>query len=189
MTVRSYLDLSASHLTEATADRIWSGKDAPVTVWPDPHPHDAASCFVYVPSAEFGPVENCPPDLARCLDLARSLGCDRILFDRDGPKHEALPIVVEGEDEDVFISVEYDGQTITWTWGDQNVAHAAGWFLDETGAIVKDDEGEAFSDDQQAHDHVRAAATAGDERAIRAMILDNLSAADCWLARMLGGEG
>lgn len=97
--VRKYLDLSLSHLTVETADRLFASAEAPVPVWPDPHPHDGASCFVYVPDGGAAAVDDCPEDLARCIDLARSLGCDRICFDRDGEVHEALPVLPDAETE------------------------------------------------------------------------------------------
>lgn len=94
--IRKFLDLSTAHLTPATRDLIWSGWPcAPITTWLSDPPHDPASCFVHVPDDLDDPdehPENIPDDLMTCLRFARSLDCDRILFDRDGPTTDALPV-------------------------------------------------------------------------------------------------
>lgn len=45
--------------------------------------------FVYVPDDMD---DDIPGDLVQCIDLARSLHCDWVMFDRDQAPHSTLPL-------------------------------------------------------------------------------------------------
>lgn len=77
-------------------------------------------------------------------------------------------------------------ETIKWLDVDQAEAMKRGWFIDiGDGAICRDDEAdyEVFESNAQAQERVRSLATAGDERCIRAMILDLTAAREAWMQR------
>ena len=76
------LVLSTSHLTEATCNGYLH--TAPFAVFEK----GEYGWFVYV--IDDYP-EGMPPGLAQCFSIARGLGCEWIMFDRDGPVMDFLP--------------------------------------------------------------------------------------------------
>jgi hypothetical protein len=89
--IRKFLDLSNAHLTQATCEALY-GNQIDILAWME-NTGDAQACFVYVPGTPTDPGEvgDIPADLIACLAYARSQGCDRIMFDNDGDKTDALP--------------------------------------------------------------------------------------------------
>lgn len=90
MTVRKFLDLSTAHLTVATRNQL--DRNSPVPIWPS---DEGYGWLVWVPPS----MEDLqafsikvPDDLAACLKLARRLGTDYILFDRDAPVRADLAV-------------------------------------------------------------------------------------------------
>lgn len=84
MTVESMLVLSTGHLEHDTC-----------TIWLDTAPFAAFTkadigWFVFVPE-DLGD-DPMPPDLLVCCQLARARGCAWIMFDRDAPALDTLPV-------------------------------------------------------------------------------------------------
>lgn len=79
------------------------------------------------------------------------------------------------------------GRVVEWSEEDHDAAMSQGWYLDhETGQIAADPDVANPPDDAAALALVRDAAACGDERAIRAMVLENLAAAEAWADRLPG---
>ena len=94
--VRKILDISTSHVSEKTAQLLEEmGIDAEL-VGDRPrlitHRKGDYGWLVYVPSEHSGETDpGFPSDLRACMEHARSLECDWIMFDRDGVTIDALP--------------------------------------------------------------------------------------------------
>lgn len=88
--IRKFLDVSTIHLRPATLDRINS------TAFPIHLPfyggHTPDGFFAYVDDTVIGPSgDRIPPDIWKVMVHARSLGCEYVMFDADGPEIDALP--------------------------------------------------------------------------------------------------
>jgi hypothetical protein len=95
--VRRMLYISTTHVSEATAQLLddglqqWLGT-APFTAYTKTCHNDEYGWWVYVPSEPVGETkETFPADLRACMEHARSLDCDWIMFG-DGAEIDALPI-------------------------------------------------------------------------------------------------
>lgn len=86
--IRKFLDLSNHHLTQKTCDALYAD-EIDVLAWHENG--EGVSCIVYVPR-EPSDMEGVPDDLMGCIHHARSLGCDRINFDRDADTVDGLPV-------------------------------------------------------------------------------------------------
>ena len=88
--VRRFLDLSTAHLHPDTRELL-DHNTGPSTVYPHPNGY---GWFIYVPddpATPFGSFKPLP-DLQAAVDLARTLDCAYLLFDRDGPLIHGLPV-------------------------------------------------------------------------------------------------
>lgn len=86
--LRLFLDCSTAHLSNATRDlleRQASDGEAPIAATP-------YGWFLW--AGETADPQD-PPDLARIRAEARDLGADYILFDRDAPVRDTLPVFEE----------------------------------------------------------------------------------------------
>lgn len=85
--VRQFLDLSTSHLPEEVAAEIHGYLGVVVTA------SGEYGWLVWVPPAEAGEeyFEEWPRAFHDIFGLARRLGCEYVLIDRDGPEHPDLP--------------------------------------------------------------------------------------------------
>jgi hypothetical protein len=85
--IRPFLDLSAAHLTTATRELLDDSdpRATPSTMLRGPH-----GWMVHVASDPS--LWRWPEDMAGVLAHARSMSCDYILFDADGPILDALPV-------------------------------------------------------------------------------------------------
>lgn len=87
--METMLVLSTAHLTEGTCS-TWLHHASLVA-----YPKGDVGWFVHVPDSTHGDV---PADLAECLEQARALNCDWIMFDRDAAALTILPVHAWGED-------------------------------------------------------------------------------------------
>jgi hypothetical protein len=89
MTVRKFLDISTAHLRPSTRAAV---ANQPTGLTVHPHP-DGYGWFVYVSEDEPEPGDAAIEfeDLAACIDRARALDCDYILFDCDAELDDTLP--------------------------------------------------------------------------------------------------
>jgi hypothetical protein len=79
--------------------------------------------------------------------------------------------------------------SVNWFAEDQEKALTEGWYLDEhDGRLTASDEGPFDANDQLALDLIRTKAGAGSEMHMRAMFIENASAALSWLDRLREGE-
>ena len=87
--IRKFLDISTGHLPPSERDRIDDG-EVPITSHAHP---EGYGWFVYVPQepSDWPNIREAAPALARCLEHARKLDCDYILFDSDACIDEQLP--------------------------------------------------------------------------------------------------
>lgn len=94
MTVYSYLDLSTAHLTEGEMDAVAHNLPDRDDTGPRIIRHEYGA-WVNVPSgwddAEKAELARLYPNLAACIEHARSLGCLWINFDQDGDTIADLP--------------------------------------------------------------------------------------------------
>ena len=89
--VRKILDISTAHVSEATSWYLeeWAinGKGLAIV-----YEKGEYGWLVHVPGEPSHEVEDTfPADLRACMEHARSLDCDWIMFDRDGITIDALP--------------------------------------------------------------------------------------------------
>ena len=95
--VRKILDISTAHVSEETAGKLGDAlqqwlETAPFIAYTKSRHNDEYGWWVYVPSEPGREMEpGFPADLKTCMEHARSLGCDWIMFDRDGVTIDALP--------------------------------------------------------------------------------------------------
>jgi hypothetical protein len=87
-TVRPFLDVSTGHLSPRT--RALLDDPASIPVLPSSVLRGEHGWLVYVPEEAVQP-HIWPQDLEDVLAHARHQGCDYVLFDADGPRHDALP--------------------------------------------------------------------------------------------------
>ena len=92
--IRKFLDLSTGHLSEQDKELLccW----VPVV-------HDLEhGWFVWVPpnNEHLEVPDGCSANVQKIIDYARSLECDHILFDADGPVDDALDYF-ENEEEEI----------------------------------------------------------------------------------------
>jgi len=81
------LEVSTAHISEATANLVQCQLASVISFEKGDY-----GWLVYVPSEPGREAEEgFPPDLRTCMEFARSLDCDWIMFDRDGVVIEALP--------------------------------------------------------------------------------------------------
>lgn len=102
---------------------------------------------------------------------------------------------LKSELSDVLVSArihDADGSEhlICWTTADHNAAIEAGWYVDHgDGALQADFDQNKFQDARQVFDHLASLGTQGDERAIRAILLDLRSSTEAWLTELDGTRG
>jgi hypothetical protein len=87
LAIRAFLDLSTSHLSEETCRGLdgFEGVTAHNTTY---------GWLMYAPEEgadELADDGGWPPELLPIITLARSNGCEYVLFDRDAPQTELLP--------------------------------------------------------------------------------------------------
>lgn len=86
--LRLFLDCSTAHLCPETRDKLEaqaSGGERLIGATP-------YGWFLWVEEA---PGPDCPSDLSRIMDYARGLGAEYVLFDRDAPENDVLPVFAE----------------------------------------------------------------------------------------------
>jgi hypothetical protein len=87
LVIRAFLDLSTAHLSAATC-RILNSFDG-VTAYETPY-----GWLMHVPvrdADELAHDGDWPPELLPIVNLARTRGCDYILFDSEAPQTDLLP--------------------------------------------------------------------------------------------------
>lgn len=87
LVIRSFLDLSTAHLSAATC-RILNSYDG-VTAYETPH-----GWLMHIPEQDADELSHdgdWPPEILPIINLARTHGCDYILFDKDAPESDLLP--------------------------------------------------------------------------------------------------
>jgi hypothetical protein len=95
--LRAFLDLSTGHLTQQTREWLdnldWKTEGPAGGAGPHGwfiYAHDDNSCQ---PSAPHAPSGEFPPDLWACIEKAKELGADYVLFDCDAePNPDLLPV-------------------------------------------------------------------------------------------------
>jgi len=87
LVIRTLLDLSTAHLSQETCRDLNSYEG--VTAYETKY-----GWLMYIPAqdaAELAHNGDWPPELLPIVNLARTHGCDYILFDRDAPETNLLP--------------------------------------------------------------------------------------------------
>lgn len=79
--VESMLVASTAHVTESTCNGF-------LHTFPGAYEKGEYGWVIYAD----GPRDNCPADLAACLDAAKAKGCEWLMLDRDADAIEELPI-------------------------------------------------------------------------------------------------
>ena len=104
MSVRRFLDLSTGHLKPETRDRLDAGWEPTSNIMSGEYGWmiytQTVGTVLYKPfgkrEGEYDPKlvaqlrSQLGDDLVDCMAKAQSLGCDYILFDRDGPRRSEL---------------------------------------------------------------------------------------------------
>lgn len=88
--VRQFLDLSTGHLPRSDRDRLAAWASARFRRLPGLMA-GPFGWFVHVPEDAILPEWEGTDALLRVFERARSLACDYVLLDADGPRDEALP--------------------------------------------------------------------------------------------------
>lgn len=90
--IRPMLDLSTSHITRDTAEAIELHIKRHQRMELIVYPKGEDGWIVYVPPVEvYEELSRLPEDLKNVIAYARWLGCDWVMFDRDGNFVDGLP--------------------------------------------------------------------------------------------------